>query len=277
MLIILPIIIKIAREVKQKDTFNQEVWAEKHGLLQFPKASKAERNKGLDKLVLVDIMEVCKEKNITNSVKLAQLLVGMEQSLPKVTAVSGTQNKSVIEWSTEWFGKDLMEKYQEVCKSTILTETHSITTLSTFKWLLHLLTNEYIADVSLETATGGNLVGSAENYSELIITISEKMALALGVKNVQSPTQLKISVSEGKSGHPTVKPVHLLCWLVRLVTPPDGVCLDPFAGSFTTGVACKMLGCNFIGIEMDADYCAIGKARMDAVKPPQPNLFDEKV
>jgi len=76
--------------------------------------------------------------------------------------------------------------------------------------------------------------------------------------------------------HPTVKPVHLMSWLVRLVSKEGDTVLDPFAGSFTTGVACKMLGRNFIGIEMDAYYCAIGKARMDAVKTPQPNLFDEK-
>jgi len=66
--------------------------------------------------------------------------------------------------------------------------------------------------------------------------------------------------------HPTVKPVHLMSWLVRLVTPPNGTCLDPFAGSFTTGVACKMLGRNFIGIEKEAEYFAIGKARIEGVK-----------
>ena len=66
-----------------------------------------------------------------------------------------------------------------------------------------------------------------------------------------------------------------MAWLVRLVSKEGDTVLDPFAGSFTTGVACKMLGRNFIGIEIDADYCVIGKARMDAAKSPQPNLFDE--
>ena len=46
MLIILPIIIKVREEIKQKNTFNQEVWAEKHGLIQAPKASKRERGEG---------------------------------------------------------------------------------------------------------------------------------------------------------------------------------------------------------------------------------------
>ena len=65
--------------------------------------------------------------------------------------------------------------------------------------------------------------------------------------------------------HPTVKPVHLMSWLVRLVSKRGDVVLDPLAGSFTTGVACKMLGRSFIGIEQDEKYCKIGKARMNGV------------
>jgi len=63
--------------------------------------------------------------------------------------------------------------------------------------------------------------------------------------------------------HPTVKPVHLMAWLVRLVTPPDGVCLDPFMGSGTTGVACKKLGRGFIGIEKEPEYMKIAEARIN--------------
>jgi len=80
-----------------------------------------------------------------------------------------------------------------------------------------------------------------------------------------------------KNHHPTVKPVHLMSWLVRLVSKEGDTVLDPFMGSGTTGVACKILNRNFIGIELSAEYCAIGKARMDAAKQTQPNLFDEKV
>jgi len=51
-------------------------------------------------------------------------------------------------------------------------------------------------------------------------------------------------------------------WLVRLVTPPNGTILDPFAGSFTTGVAAIEEGFGFIGIERETDYFAIGVVRM---------------
>ena len=66
------------------------------------------------------------------------------------------------------------------------------------------------------------------------------------------------------NGHPTVKPVALMRWLVRLVTPPNGTVLDPFAGSGTTLVAAKAEGFNAIGIEREAEYVAIIKARVGA-------------
>lgn len=62
--------------------------------------------------------------------------------------------------------------------------------------------------------------------------------------------------------HPTVKPADLMRYLVRLVTPPDGVVLDPFMGSGSTGKAAIAEGFDFIGIDMDEAYVAIAKARM---------------
>ena len=62
--------------------------------------------------------------------------------------------------------------------------------------------------------------------------------------------------------HPTVKPVRLMEYLVRLVTPRGGVVLDPFMGSGTTGIACRNLGFKFIGIEKEKEYFEIAKARI---------------
>lgn len=62
--------------------------------------------------------------------------------------------------------------------------------------------------------------------------------------------------------HPTVKPVALMRYLVRLVTPPGGVVLDPFTGSGTTGIAARLEGCEFLGIELSPDYAAIAEARI---------------
>ncbi len=62
--------------------------------------------------------------------------------------------------------------------------------------------------------------------------------------------------------HPTVKPIELMRWLVRLVTPPGGTVLDPFAGSGTTGIACALEGAQFTGIERDPGYAWIAEARI---------------
>ena len=67
--------------------------------------------------------------------------------------------------------------------------------------------------------------------------------------------------------HPTVKPVDLMRWLVRLVCAPGGVVLDPFMGSGTTGVACRLEGFGFIGIDRDEDYVRIARGRIDAETP----------
>ncbi len=71
--------------------------------------------------------------------------------------------------------------------------------------------------------------------------------------------------------HPTVKPVELMRWLVRLVTPINGVVLDPFTGSGTTGMACVFEQRQFIGIEREAEYVAIAERRIASVAP----LFTE--
>jgi DNA modification methylase len=66
--------------------------------------------------------------------------------------------------------------------------------------------------------------------------------------------------------HPTVKPLDLMRHLVRLVTPPGGVVLDPFLGSGTTALAAEMEGFAWIGIEKEAEYVAIAEARLNGTQ-----------
>ena len=66
--------------------------------------------------------------------------------------------------------------------------------------------------------------------------------------------------------HPTVKPTDLMRYLCRLVTPPNGTVLDPFMGSGSTGKAAKLEGFAFIGIEREADYLEIAKARIEGTE-----------
>jgi site-specific DNA-methyltransferase (adenine-specific) len=67
-----------------------------------------------------------------------------------------------------------------------------------------------------------------------------------------------------RNHHPTVKPTDLMRYLCRLVTPPGGVVLDPFTGSGSTGKAAILEGFRFIGIEREAEYVEIAKARIAA-------------
>lgn len=69
-------------------------------------------------------------------------------------------------------------------------------------------------------------------------------------------------VNKTQNFHPTVKPTELMRYLVKLITPPGGVVLDPFMGSGSTGKGAVIEGFNFVGIEQDADYLDIARARI---------------
>lgn len=73
------------------------------------------------------------------------------------------------------------------------------------------------------------------------------------------------------NAHPTVKPIAVMRWLVRLITPPNGLVLDPFCGSGTTGCAALIERRRFTGIELDPQYVAIARARITHwARQPQP-------
>lgn len=65
------------------------------------------------------------------------------------------------------------------------------------------------------------------------------------------------------NAHPTVKPLALMRWVVRLATPPGGTVLDPFCGSGSTGCAAVLEGRSFLGIELNPAYAAIARARIE--------------
>ena len=86
------------------------------------------------------------------------------------------------------------------------------------------------------------------------------------IDGVQQSVDFTTKPLTNKNVHPTVKPTALMQYLVRLVTPVGGTVLDPFMGSGSTGKACVLEGFDFIGIELDTEYCKIAQARIDAIK-----------
>jgi DNA modification methylase len=75
--------------------------------------------------------------------------------------------------------------------------------------------------------------------------------------------------TQRKNHHPTVKPIDLMRYLVKLITPKNGIVLDPFCGSGTTCIGAKLELMKWVGIEMDEEYAKISEARIAAWNPPK--------
>jgi site-specific DNA-methyltransferase (adenine-specific) len=88
----------------------------------------------------------------------------------------------------------------------------------------------------------------------------------------KAPASERPKLADGTQ-HATVKPLALMRWLVRLVTPAGGVVLDPFAGSGTTLESAILEGFHAIGIEREPDYADLCVQRLS--KPLQPSLFGD--
>ena len=107
--------------------------------------------------------------------------------------------------------------------------------------------------------------------------IDQRLARRYGEKaQGPLPQQTPSKPVAQRNHHPTVKPAALMRYLCRLVTPPGGVVLDPFTGSGSTGKAAILEGFRFIGIEREAEYVEIAKARIGAAEAGAGPLFAQK-
>jgi DNA modification methylase len=89
------------------------------------------------------------------------------------------------------------------------------------------------------------------------------------INNNRNPENRKPTTNN----HPTVKPIALMEYLIKMVTPKGGIVLDPFAGSGSTLVAAKQNGFQYVGIELDKDYCIIAESRLKQKTLKQEVLF----
>ena len=83
-----------------------------------------------------------------------------------------------------------------------------------------------------------------------------------GSAGTRSPRAGAGRTGGARNPHPTVKPIELMRWLCRLVTPPGGVVLDPFSGSGTTGCAAVLEGFGFIGCEQSEEFAEVARDRI---------------
>jgi len=264
--------------------FDIDVWGEKHGLLQFPKASKHERNEGLNNTenLWLNNLELIAESCIFT---VQNLFIqqwekqGQNQSVDFNGEAQQQKDISEVmiaevgdsEWNTISCGKRQMAIFPKAIKFTTSTESSQIIELKTLNYYQYLTTSDCIAD-AIKTAMDNGLslaenVG-LKNLLKLIFT-KDEMGFPLGVKVVAKKTPQSISVKERlklSNIHSTVKPIALMSYLCRLITPKEGIILDPFMGSGSTGIGAVLEGFSFIGIEKEENYLNIARARIEAWK-----------
>ena len=253
---------------------NERGYNDKGGASRFfyqAKVSKAERNMGLDGFeIKINIgtikLLIYKRKNqiLWERQDLNQMhQVDTEQSHQKDIEEFITKEECV--WNTELFGNYIMEKFQKDIKSITEMKTNSITIYQTLNSLIQQSTNEYIAMQQKELMDGIKFVESADKKNtKAIITYQKKDGSNQNVNPVSSKEVWNISVEEEvKSNHPTMKPINLMTYLCRLITPKNGIILDPFVGSGSTGIAAQLEGFRFVGMEMDEEYMKIATARIE--------------
>lgn len=115
-----------------------------------------------------------------------------------------------------------------------------------------------LRDCFVHASTGVSSRGSSANYGVIKQTESGKYTQ----ENTGYPRSVLTIASEGKTVHPTQKPVALMEYLIRTYTNEGGTVLDNCMGSGTTGVACANTGRNFIGIEREKEYYHIARKRI---------------
>ncbi len=100
------------------------------------------------------------------------------------------------------------------------------------------------------------------NFEELPENIQRTFPLIQTPK----PSKKEKQIGTDKNTHPTIKPIKLMSYLITLFTREGDYVLDPFMGSGTTGLACKLLNRNFIGIDFTEEYCKIAEERLEVTR-----------
>jgi DNA modification methylase len=144
------------------------------------------------------------------------------------------------------------------------------------RWPANVILDEYSAELLNEQS---GQIRSAGNYERGEMTATGAFPIARPAGDTRSMYNDKGGASrffyvakaskrdrneglEESNNHPTVKPTDLMRYLIKLVTPPNGIVIDPFTGSGSTGKAAILEGFRFIGIEMTEDYIPIIEGRL---------------
>lgn len=181
--------------------------------------------------------------------------------------------KNVLAWGTGGInidecriGEDIPIKKGRHPSNTIISEevARALDDKAKYYYCPKISKNERNAGCDELEARTQNNAGNGRSYNDRCATCGKKF---MGSENTrcQCPVGLKKtdkSVYKNKNHHPTVKPIDLMEYLVKMITPKNGICIDIFMGSGSTGLACSNLGIGFIGIEMEPEYFEVARARI---------------
>ncbi len=247
------------------------------------KASSAERNAGLD--------------NPARHGKVCVCRIHEDQALSPLRDTSEPTEADGSDSSTIGSGSSTTDPSLTDSKSTISTGSRPTTGSATSPSSAPSTTSESTPPTTdaVTTEPGSDAATAASSGSHPTPSTTTSAAKAgLSTADADPATSGSLSrpsssapcadcggVIEGafRNTHPTqtVKPIDLMRWLVRLVTPPGGTVLDPFCGSGTTGCACALEGFEFVGVEREEEYALIAEARIAFWAKQPPGVEVEKV
>lgn len=221
------------------------------------KAGKSDRNEG------------CEETLVTRyDVPIGGRLC-KDVVMELVTSLQKATSESTVKWLIGESGRSIMGLCQADFLSTTLMVISRITTSQILNSLTPSLISVFTQVASCEVESGGSHAENAESLSgpSSITTNESRVELVHGASHAVSKMLPLISDAENwkplTNIHSTVKPLSLMRYLCKLITPPGGAVLDCFMGSGSTGKAALLEGFDFIGIEQDADYFEIAKKRIE--------------
>ena len=218
------------------------------------KASKKEKNKNCERILSWE-----KDQELT------QLLEKSNQLL-KDTLEFMTRKQEEIECSMILSGNNTMDAYQKECKFTISMALKVITELKTSFLSPRLNTNDFILDVIKTNEEHGiNVAQLAVKLNQLKQdSTKEEILSVLNVVTALFDVLAEIrDCAKVGNQHPTVKPLELMKYLIKMVAPENALVLDPFMGSGSTGVAAIQIGRRFIGVEKEEEYFNYAKKRIE--------------
>ena len=188
--------------------------------------------------------------------------IDLEAFWKEVKRIRKNEHSPTIHFCTTKFGYDLIKSNEKEFRYDLVwTKTNAVGFLQANKMPMRAHEMMYVfskagayyerVDISGNFPAGGGGRSSA-TFMPIADMPNLSQTVEAGRRCVKS--YVEVANKKTKGGHPTAKPVDLYKWLIERYCPPNGTVLDPTFGSCNSGMACRELGRNYIGIEKSKDF-----------------------